>query len=82
MSPRSDDDILHDGTRFREIDTMQRLVIIVFACGLSACASNLEANEQCVRLGGCVSSFPNSGYGPLHAQAVGPLAPPQWQPPQ
>lgn len=61
---------------------MQRFVIIAIAFALSACASNLEANAQCVRLGGCVSSFPNSGYGPVHAQAAGPLAPPQWQPPQ
>jgi hypothetical protein len=69
-------------TSFMETDTMQRLVIIAFALVLSACANNLEANAQCLQLGGCVSSFPNSGYGPLHAQAVGPLAPPQWQPPQ
>ena len=61
---------------------MQRLVTIAIAFALSACASNLEANAQCVRLGGCVSSFPNSGYGPVHAQATGPLAPPQWQNPQ
>jgi hypothetical protein len=61
---------------------MQRLVIIAIAFALSGCASSLEANAQCVRLGGCVSSFPNSGYGPIHAQAAGPLAPPQWQPPQ
>jgi hypothetical protein len=64
-----------------EIGPVQRLLIIALAVAVSACASNLESNAQCVRLGGCVSSFPNSGYGPIHAQAVGPETPPQWQPP-
>jgi hypothetical protein len=49
---------------------------------LSACANNLESNAQCLRTAGCTSSFPNSGYGPIHAQAAGPDAAPVWQPPQ
>lgn len=60
---------------------MRLLVMMGLALALAGCASNYESNAQCVRTAGCVSSFPNSGYGPIHAQAVGPDAAPVWQPP-
>jgi hypothetical protein len=60
---------------------MQRVALTLMVLALSACANNLESNAQCLRTAGCTSSFPNSGYGPIHAQAAGPDAAPVWQPP-
>ena len=60
---------------------MQRIAVIGLALALAGCANNLESNAQCLRTAGCTSSFPNSGYGPIHAQAAGPDAAPVWQPP-
>jgi hypothetical protein len=40
---------------------------------LGGCAYDYHAaNADCLRVAGCVSSFPGTGYGPIHAQAVAP----------
>lgn len=61
---------------------MQRMVVMGLSLALAGCANNYESNAQCLRTAGCTSSFPSSGYGPVHAQAAEPTAAPSWQPPQ
>lgn len=61
---------------------IERVALLVVMTALSACADNLESNAQCIRTAGCTSSFPSSGYGPVHAQAAEPTAAPAWQNPQ
>jgi|GEM_PF-4231012 hypothetical protein len=52
---------------------MIRLVAVTICLGLQACAyDHYTANQICGGTPGCVSSFPNNGYGPIQAQAVAP----------
>ncbi len=60
---------------------MTRILAIAAMVTLSACATNnYEASQTCARTAGCTSSFSNSGYGPVHAQAVAPDSPSPLQP--
>lgn len=60
---------------------MLKLFGTVVLLGVSGCASNShEGNIACVQSRGCVSSFPASSYGPVHAQAVAPNSAPPLQP--
>jgi hypothetical protein len=59
---------------------MRVVGLIILGFGLVGCASNLEANAECLRVAGCTSSFPSSGYGPIQAQAAEPSAASRWQP--
>jgi hypothetical protein len=49
---------------------------------MTGCVSSDQqsANQACVRTAGCVSSFSNTGYGPVHAQVVAPDSPSPLQP--
>ncbi len=52
---------------------MIRIVAVTLLLGLGGCVYNHYAgNQQCARTAGCVSSFPDSGYGPIQGQAVAP----------
>jgi hypothetical protein len=56
---------------------MARRFMILMAAGLgfTGCATDQHAaNIDCLGRAGCVSSFGNTGYGPVHAQAVAPDA--------
>ena len=60
---------------------MIRLLAIASMIALPACATNnYESAQTCASTAGCTSSFPNSGYGPVHAQAVAPDSPSPLQP--
>ena len=60
---------------------MIRVLAIASMIALPACATNnYESAQICARTAGCTSSFPNSGYGPVHAQAVAPDSPSPLQP--
>lgn len=61
---------------------MIKIVAMLSLVGLTACVSTdqYSGNQICARTAGCVSSFGNSGYGPVHAQAVAPDAPGPLQP--
>lgn len=52
---------------------MIRILAVAMFLGLQGCAyDHFTANEVCGRSAGCVSSFPNTGNGPIQAQAVAP----------
>ncbi|PZN95395.1 MAG: hypothetical protein DCF31_06660 [Alphaproteobacteria bacterium] len=52
---------------------MIRTGALVLLLGLGGCAyDHYAGNQQCAQQAGCVSSFPDSGYGPIQAQAVAP----------
>ncbi|WP_426166216.1 hypothetical protein [Sandarakinorhabdus sp. DWP1-3-1] len=52
---------------------MNRTTLLALCLGLGGCAyDHYAANQQCAQQAGCVSSFPDSGYGPIQAQAVAP----------
>ncbi|MBC7521416.1 MAG: hypothetical protein H7268_10050 [Sandarakinorhabdus sp.] len=53
---------------------MIKILAAVLLLAMTGCATNEQqsANEACAHTAGCVSSFGNSGYGPVHAQAVAP----------
>jgi hypothetical protein len=61
---------------------MTRVIAAMLLFGLTACVSTdqYSANQICARTAGCVSSFANPGYGPVHAQAVAPDAIGPFQP--
>lgn len=60
---------------------MARLMVLALLAGLSGCAyDNYTGNQNCLQNSGCESSFPASGYGPVHAQAVAADAPSPLQP--
>ena len=59
---------------------MTRIFGVAILLGLGGCAyDNYTGNVDCAGTAGCVSSFPKTGTGPIHAQAVAPDAPP-WAP--
>jgi len=52
---------------------MIRILAAIMFLGLPGCAyDHYTANQVCGASAGCVSNFPNNGYGPIHAQAVAP----------
>jgi outer membrane lipoprotein SlyB len=61
---------------------MIRIFALTLLASLAGCVSadQYSANINCARQAGCVSSFANTGYGPVHAQAVAPDAPSGLQP--
>ena len=60
---------------------MTRIFSIITLLALSGCAyDHYTGNQNCTQAAGCTSSFPNSGYGPVHAQAVAPDSPSPLQP--
>lgn len=61
---------------------MTRTIALLLLLGTTACVSadQYNGNINCAQQAGCVSSFTNSGYGPVHAQAVAPDAPGPLQP--
>jgi hypothetical protein len=60
---------------------MKNLAAVAILLGLSACAADqYSANQSCAGTAGCASSFANTGYGPVHAQAAAPSSPSALQP--
>ncbi|MFZ4690155.1 MAG: hypothetical protein ACOYLS_13015 [Polymorphobacter sp.] len=60
---------------------MTRVFAAATLIALTGCATDHYAGNQiCARTAGCVSSFDNTGYGPVHAQAVAPDSPGPLQP--
>lgn len=55
---------------------MCQIILILAALTLTGCVSPdaYTGNQICARTAGCVSSFSNSGYGPIQAQAVAPVS--------
>lgn len=52
---------------------MFRILAVTLCLGSGGCAyDHHAANQDCARNAGCVSSFPDSGYGPIQSQAVAP----------
>jgi hypothetical protein len=61
--------------------TYCNLLLAGLAISLAGCATDQHAaNIACAQRAGCVSSFGDSGYGPVHAQAVAPDSPSPLQP--
>jgi hypothetical protein len=47
--------------------------LVAAAMGLAGCATDHHAaNINCLGRAGCTSGFGDSGYGPVHSQAVAP----------
>lgn len=61
---------------------MTKPLAMMVLLALTACVGPDQhtANQTCARTAGCVSSFSNAGYGPVHAQAVAPDSPSPIQP--
>lgn len=61
---------------------MTRTFGVMAILALTGCVGpdQYTANQTCARTAGCVSSFSNDGYGPVHAQAVAPDSPSPIQP--
>lgn len=58
-----------------------RLPMLALVLLLSACAHDMhQAARDCAARTGCVSSFPERGYGPIQQQAVAPEGVPGLQP--
>lgn len=50
---------------------MTKLSGALWLLALAGCATdNHTATQECLQTAGCVSSFPGTGYDPIHAQAV------------
>lgn len=58
-------------------------LMIGLAALLAGCASDdqYSGNIACAQRPGCVSSFGDTGYGPVHSQAVAPENPGRFRPP-
>jgi hypothetical protein len=53
--------------------TLRSVLIFGAVLGLAGCATDQHAaNINCLSQPGCVSGFGDTGYGPVHAQAVAP----------
>lgn len=58
-----------------------RFLILGLVLLTPACARDMhQAARDCAARSGCVSSFPERGYGPIHQQAVAPEGVPGLQP--
>ena len=50
---------------------MIKLINSAAMLALAGCATdNNTASQECARTAGCVSSFTNTGYGPIQEQAI------------
>ena len=61
---------------------MIKTLAAIMLLATTGCVSSDQqsANQACAQTAGCVSSFSNSGYGPVHAQAAAPDSPSPLQP--
>jgi hypothetical protein len=56
--------------------TYRDLLLAGLAAALAGCATDQHAaNRACLQRPGCVSAFGDTGYGPVHSQAVAPDRP-------
>jgi hypothetical protein len=61
--------------------THNKLLLLGLAAVLNGCAADqYTGNIDCAQRPGCVSSFSDTGYGPVHSQAVAPDNPGKLQP--
>jgi len=59
----------------------QKWLLIGFVALLASCATDrYSGNIACAQRPGCVSSFGDTGYGPVHSQVVAPDNPGRLQP--
>lgn len=60
---------------------MKSFAVALVLLTLSACVADQQAaNQICAGSAGSVSRFGDTGYGPVHAQAVAPDSPGPLQP--